>query len=227
MKKTMLAAAMLLISALAFAGCADGAAEEFVPHTYSADAQEIQSIEVDVRDRPIYVSAADGEEVRVDYAESPKERYDIAEESGALRISLAEGTKSWTDLISIKAPEADREIRITVPKDALSSLRVSTTNAPVRVFPIQVKEDVQLTSNGGDVEVEELGAGTSISMNVKNGNICGTLAGSRSEYRVSTEIKKGKTNLTDSTAQGDILLSLEANNGDITLGFTDDANGSN
>lgn len=219
MKKSIfcpILASCLIVAVLS--GCSANS-DAFTPQTYSTDSRQISAIDIEVRDRPVYLTSTDGHEIVLAYAESAKERYDIAEADGTLRVTLAEGTKSWPDYVGVKPAEEDRILRIEVPHNALHTLRIQTTNAPVQLDPVTVQDTVSLATNGGDIRVDELDVGQSIALDVKNGNIEGSLAGQLADYRLTTQIKKGHTNLPESTQNGTTNLEVAANNGDISLEF--------
>lgn len=220
MKRISCVAGAILLASFATIGCGT-ATEPFSKKTWTASAEDVRSIEVDVRDRPIYVTATDGGEVVMDYSENSKERYSIDDSNGTLHVVMTEDAKEWTDYVGTKPAETDREIRIQVPGDALDTLDVSTTNAAVRISPIEVRDSVSLASNGGDIVLDDLRAGQAIRLDVKNGNIVGTLAGSMRDYTISTTQKKGGSTLPESNAAGNVALDITANNGDIRLQFED------
>lgn len=69
--------------------------------------------------------------------------------------------------------------------------------------------------------VEDLSAGKSIAISVKDGNMEGTLAGSVSDYSITTTVRQGHSNVPESSEEGPIALELTAENGDINLQFGD------
>lgn len=222
MKKLFHLATALALIVFTLAGCgANDAAEAFTAQSYAVDAEDVRSIEVNVRDRAIQVASTTGSQIILDYSESSKERYDIEQDGDTLRVTLLEGTKQWTDYVGVKASKENRTMRIQVPESTLNSLSIQTTNEPVEVSTMRIEDRVRLSSNGGDVRVDGLEAGSSISLDVKDGNIEGTLAGALSDYRISTTIKKGQSDLPDTTDEGGIALDLSANNGDIKLRFAE------
>ena len=72
--KTILAA-LLLLTAL-FSGCA-GEEQVYEGKTYAIEAEKIQGILIDVRDRRIEVSASEDDRIYIDYFESEENGYDI------------------------------------------------------------------------------------------------------------------------------------------------------
>lgn len=218
MKKMLCSVLASCLAVTLFSGC-NANSDAFTLQTYSAHSQQIRTIDVEVRDRPVYITSTDGNEIVLTYAENSKECYDIEEEDSTLRVTLEEGTKTWPDYVGVKPAEQDRTLHIAVPENTLETLQIQTTNASVQLDPMTVQDAVSLASNGGDIRVDKLAAGQSITLDVKNGNIEGSLAGELTDYKLTTQIKKGHTDLPDSTQSGKIRLDVTANNGDIDLKF--------
>lgn len=79
--------------------------------------------------------------------------------------------------------------------------------------------DVSLSSLGGNVVFDQLHVKNTVDLNVKNGNISGTLIGNYDDYAIFCDIKKGKSNLPSSKENGTKKLTASTNNGDIDIEF--------
>lgn len=224
-KKALWVILAVVAAAQALGACASSAtdaADAFTQSTYTADASQIQAIEVDVTDRIVRIEPATGEEISIIYAESSKDRYTIDEGGGAIRIGVVAGTRNWTDYLwNAKPAPADRTLLIQVPPNALDTLSVRTTNDLVAASDIEIAGSVDLDSSNGDLAVDGLAAGRSIRLAVKKGTIEGTLAGPESAYSITAEAIVGDSNLPESQQGGDIQLDVVADHGDISLQFAD------
>ena len=76
-----------------------------------------------------------------------------------------------------------------------------------------------LSTNGGDISFDTLSAANEITLENKNGDITGTIAGSWDEYAITCTIKKGESSLPDEKNGGSKTLTAVNNNGDIDIEF--------
>ena len=60
--------------------------------------------------------------------------------------------------------------------------------------------------------------GSALTLNVKNGDISGTVVGSYDDFAIQSEIKKGDSNLPNKDG-GDKTLNVTGNNGDVDIAF--------
>ncbi len=74
---------------------------------------------------------------------------------------------------------------------------------------------------GGNITFENLDAGKSICLTVKNGNILGTVTGSYDDFEIQTKIKKGESSLPENKNDGEKTLNVSGNNGDVNIEFAD------
>lgn len=208
----MVLIAVILASMVMLVGCANN--DTFTEKNYTSE-EAVTSIEVEVRDREIEVVSSNDDKVYIDYFESEKEFYNISVADGKLVIK-AEVSKEWTDFVGTKPSKDYRKIIIKVPSQVLDSLSIITTNENISVTDLNVK-DVTLNSNGGNIVLDKLGA-NAFDLNVKNGNLTGSIVGSLDEFKISIEHKKGDSNLSEK-ADGSKTLNVVVNNGDIDLKF--------
>lgn len=219
MKKLTVLFVLITNFVLAFAltGCKQG--ENFIPRTYSSDDAKIEDVIIDVFDREIEVSVSDDHQVYIDYFESEKEYYDLSiSENNLLTMKFLQN-KEWSDFIGMKPTAAFRKINLKIPQVLLSNLTIKTTNGNIRLSKIEVAESISLLSNGGNIELEQIGVGKALTLTVKNGNIKGTVKGSYDVFSIACDIKKGKCNLPLQKVDGDKLLKVNCNNGDVKIAF--------
>lgn len=218
MKKTVCLAISSLLTAALFTGCT-AKKEEYTAGSYASD-EKVTAVSIDVRDRAIEVMLSEDSKVHIDYFESSKKQYDITvSDDGTLTMTAAD-SKEWSDYIGGKAPSEARRITLYVPDEALGSLSISNTNEDIVLAPLSIG-DVSLNSNGGNISFEKLNAENSVELNVKNGNIKGTIVGSYDDYSISCSIKKGETNIPEKKDGGAKILTASANNGDIDINFVE------
>ena len=218
MKQLFSFACMLLLGSAILTGCSS-TDEDFSAESYVINHTQVQEIELEVQDRKIEVIPSEDDQIRIDYYESPKEAYNISTaDSGTLTMTSV-SNKNWTVYIGGSAPIDKRTITLYIPDSLVSSLTLGTTNENISVAPLTVTKDVTLTTNGGDILLDELSVGHTTAIQTKNGNINGTIIGSYDDYTISCEIKKGESNLPSQKDGGKKVLSVSNNNGDIHIEF--------
>lgn len=218
MKKLFLLALCLVMSSLLLTGCADRG-EGFTEKTYTSDAQ-VQEVLLDVKDRQVQVLLSNDEQVHITYWQSETEFYDISvSDDGVLTMESA-SDKSWTDYIGLKADDAKRKITLEVPDAMLQYLSVFTTNEDITLSRLTVAESIALVNNGGDVDFGTVDVGTGLMIDVKNGDITGTIVGGYDDFTMKTSIKKGENNLPAQKDGGEKTLNVFCNNGDVEITFT-------
>lgn len=100
-------------------------------------------------------------------------------------------------------------------------MTLSTTNENVTLPALAVTGSVRISSNGGNIVFETLDVGNALTLNVKNGDISGSIAGSYSDFVIQSDIKKGESNLPDQKEDGEKTLEVTCNNGDVEITFLD------
>lgn len=218
MKKIIAVWVCLILGAAFFTGCANSG-ETFTQKSYTAEAEEITEVFIDVRDRQIEVTLSPDDQVHIDYFDSSKEYYDISVSDGHALTMAAKSDKEWTDYIGGK-PAADfRKISLRVPDKLLKTLKLSTTNENITLPELTVAGDVSLSSQGGNIVLDKLNAENTISLTAKNGDITGSIVGSYDEYAIFCDIKKGESNLPTAKENGTKMLTVSNNNGNIDIEF--------
>lgn len=217
MKKIILLVLSVVLGSSVLAGCS-GSSGSFEEKSYTSDTQ-IKEINLDVRDREIEVSLSEDDQVHIHYYESGEEYYDISVSDENVLTMTSASDKDWTDYVGVKASADDRKISLQIPDELLENLTLSTTNEDITLSPLTVADSINLSSNGGNIDFENLDAGSSLVLDAKNGDISGTIAGSYDDFSIQTEIKKGESSLPDQKDGGEKSLNVSCNNGDVDIEF--------
>lgn len=221
MKKYILLVLCLILSSFVVSGC--GSSDEpWEEKSYTPDMQ-IHEINIDVRDREIEVSLSDDDQIHIMYYENSKEYYDISVSDNAVLSMTSESNKEWTDFIGGKPAAENRKIRLQVPDTLVENLTLSTTNEKVTLSSVSINGTTCITSNGGDIAFESLHIGSDLMLDVKNGDISGTLVGDYDDFSIRSEIKKGESNLPENIEGGEKTLTVSSNNGDVEIGFVNES----
>lgn len=217
MKKIILLVSGLVLGSSVLAGCS-GSSESFEEKSYTSDTQ-INEISLDVQDRKIEVSLSEDDQVHIHYYESGEEYYDISVTDENVLTMTSASDKDWTDYVGVKASADDRKISLQIPEGLLENLTLSTTNEDITLSPLAVTGSINLSSNGGNIDFENLDAGSGLTLDAKNGDISGTIAGSYDDFSIQTEMKKGESSLPEQKEGGEKSLNVSCNNGDISIDF--------
>ena len=208
----------LILGSISLTGCAKND-EAFTQKSYTAESDEITEVFVDVRDRQIEVTLSDDNLIHIDYFENSKEYYDISVSDGHTLTMTAHNDKEWTDYIGGKSAAGTRKISLQLPNNILKTLKLSTTNENITLPALTVMDNLSLSSHGGNIVFDKLEVGKSINLDVKNGDISGTVIGNYDAYAISCNMKKGESNLPSSKENGTKTLTVCNNNGDINIEF--------
>lgn len=220
MKKISSVVLFLILGSLILSGCSNSS-QPFEEKNYTSDT-EIKEIRLDVRDREIEVSLSEDGKVHIKYYENSKEYYDISvTEENVLTMTSARD-KEWTDYIGGKPSAQNRKISLQIPNALLKNLTLSTTNEDITLSALTVTQSINISSNGGNIAFGALSPGSALTLNVKNGNISGKIAGSYEDFAIQSEIKKGESNLPDNKDSGEKKLNVTCNNGDVSIEFVKD-----
>lgn len=200
-----------------FTGCTG--TDEYTKKVYLSDGGEVEEIEIDVFDRELEIYESNDGQIRIEYFDGEKERFEIGVSDKKLTVKLTEN-KEWTDYIGFnKAPGEYRKVRISLPSEMIAKLSAATTNENITITNLSFAEGVNLQSNGGSIICDNLGAGKVITLAVKNGDITGSISGTIDEFSITCTIKKGESNLPALKEGGDKSLTARCNNGDINIEF--------
>ncbi len=220
MKKISSVVLFLILGSLILSGCSNSS-QPFEEKNYTSDT-EIKEIRLDVRDREIEVSLSEDGKVHIKYYENSKEYYDISVTEENVLTMTSASDKEWTDYIGGKPSAQNRKISLQIPNALLKNLTLSTTNEDITLSALTVTQSINISSNGGNIAFGALSPGSALTLNVKNGNISGKIAGSYEDFAIQSEIKKGESNLPDNKDSGEKKLNVTCNNGDVSIEFVKD-----
>lgn len=217
MKKTVLILASIILVGFALAGCSDGG-ESFRKRSYTSHTK-IDEIHLDVRDREIEVSLSDDERIHIECYESRGEHYDISISDESILTVMSASVREWRDYIGVKPAAGYRKISLQIPNALLDALTISTTNGDITIADPTAVKKMRLSANNGDIIFGNLDVGSALDLAVKNGNVSGTIIGSRDDFTIHSKIKKGKSNLRDNPYIGEKTLNVSCNNGNVSINF--------
>lgn len=220
MKKTISLVSCLVLGSFILSSCSNSS-KPFEEKSYTSDTQ-INEINLDVRDRKVEVSLSEDEQVHIQYSENSKEYYDISVSDESVLTMASAYDKEWADYIGVKPSAEDRKISLQIPETLLENLTLSTTNEDITLSAFTVTGSIHISSNGGNIAFENLEVGENLTLDVKNGDISGVIAGSYDDFAIQSEIKKGESNLPDNKDGGEKALIVSGNNGDVNIAFANE-----
>ena len=220
MKKIISLSLCFVLGSFILSGCSNNE-EPFEKKSYTPDTQ-VTAVELDVQDREIEVSLSAGEQVHIQYSENSKEYYDISDSDDNVLSMVSANDKEWTDHIGVKTAEENRKISLQIPNELLEDITLSTTNEDITLSALTVTGSASISSNGGSISFEKLNVGSALTLNAKNGDISGTIAGGYDDFAIRSEIKKGENNLPERKDGGEKTLDVSGNNGDINIEFANE-----
>lgn len=220
MKKILSLVLCFILGSFILSGCSNSS-EPFEEKSYTSD-RPINEINLDVRDREIEVSLSEDEQVHIQYYENSKEYYEISVSDKNVLTMASASDKEWTDYIGGKPSAENRKISLRIPDALLDALTLSTTNEDITLSALAVTGSIHISSNGGNIAFGNLDVGSTLTLNVKNGDISGAIVGSYDDFAIQSEIKKGESNLPDNKDGGEKTLNVSSNNGDVDIEFVNE-----
>lgn len=215
MKKIIILIMYISIIMFLFTSCAK--TNQFTKKIYMTDDLQIQKINIEARDRQIEILSSNDDLVHIEYFENEQEQYSILiDENKTLDVKL-ENNKSWLDYFGQKASMDNRKIILSIPNHLLIDLVIETTNENVSIAKEVSIDNLSVSVNGGNIIFDKLNACSDIVLNVKNGDITGSILGSYDDYSINCQIKKGETNLPSKKDGGYKQLDVIVNNGDAKI----------
>lgn len=217
--RLLAAAACAALGAGLLTGC--GAQEEkFEERLYTADAA-CTALSIQLSDRTLQLEPSSDGLIHIICHESGSRGYDIApDENGTLAVTQWE-ENGPLGLLHTGTPAQGRTARVQVPASLTGlSIQLQGENLALPALSVQGQADIRV--NNGDLTFEMLDA-PGIRLEVKNGDISGTVAGAQSGYSITSEVKKGENSLPAEQSGGSRALSVLANNGDVAIAFTPEA----
>ncbi len=217
MKKIISITFCLIIICFVLTGCSNDSTP-FEERNYTSDTQ-VSGINIDVKDRKVKVALSGDNQVHIQYFENNKEFFDISISDKNVLNMTSVTDKNWKDYIGKKPSAEYRKILLQIPNSLLETLTLSTTNESISISTLAVTKNVSITSIGGNITFDKLDIGNTLLLEVKNGNINGTILGSYDDFIIRSEIKKGDSNLPTNKENGEKTLSVSCNNGKVNINF--------
>ena len=156
-KYAVIILAAICAALFVFTGCTG--TDEYTEKVYLSDGGEVEEIEIDVFDRELEIYESNDGQIRIEYFDGEKERFEIGVSDKKLTVKLTEN-KEWTDYIGFnKASGEYRKVRISLPSEMIAKLSAATTNENITITNLSFAESVNLQSNGGSIICDNLGAG--------------------------------------------------------------------
>lgn len=211
---------VLMILPVILAGCSSKALT-YEENSYVAPVAEVQTITIDVKDRKIEIFESKDEAIHISYNESEKEFYKINLSDEKELSMVVANNKDWKDYIGQKTTKEARTIQVGLPNSSIENLTLKTSNEAISLPPLSITGAVNLKVNNGDIKLDKLTIGRTLTLETKNANISGSIVGALDDFSISSKVKKGKSNLPENQKNGDKVLDVSINNGDINLEFTE------
>lgn len=211
-----LAVSILLTLVVLLSGCASETAA-YEEKSYTASVAEVDTLTVDVTDRKIEILPSKDEKIHLSYYESKKEAYALAVSNKKELSMVLVKHKSWKDYIGGKAAQEKRTIQVWLSDAAIENLNVKTSNETIALAPLSCSGTVKLTTNNGNIQLNKLDVGTAVTLEAKNGDINGSIAGSYDDFAIFSQAKKGESSLPGEKKTGEKKVNAKTNNGDINL----------
>lgn len=219
MKKISVVMLGVVSAIMLLAGCADKEELPFTQKSYEVEGAKVEEVNIEVQDNQIEVSLSDDDQIHIEYFENEKEYYDISVSDDYVLTMTAENSKEWKDYVGSKSEEDVRKISLQIPDALLSKLKIATTNEEIMLSELNVKGDIIISNNGGDISFEKMNVGNALNLAAKNGDIEGTVVGGYDDFAISSKVKKGDCNLPSEKKDGAKTLEVVNNNGDIDIEF--------
>lgn len=182
--------------------------------SYKVEGEEVQNINIDVRDSEIEVGVSEDNQIHINYLESDKEFYDISIAKDKTLNMIFNSNKEWKDFIG---NSTDRKIVLLLPDTMMVDLKLATTNEDIKLVNLKTMNNVYLRTNNGDIKFKNLDVEKNISLTAKNGNIKGSIVGGYDDFSIACKVKKGECNLPAEKKNGHKKLAVDINNGDAII----------
>jgi len=215
-----LAMSVLITLSVILAGCSSEPIT-YEEKSYVTSATEVDTLTIDVKDRKIELFQSEDEKIHISYNESEKEFYKIDLSDGKELSMVYASHKEWDDYIGGKAAQENRTIQVWIPDTSIENLILKTSNEAIELPPLSFAGAVNIKINNGNIQLDKLNAGTTVTLETKNGDISGSIVGSYDDFTIVSEAKKGESNLPANKSKGDKTLNVSTNNGNINLELVD------
>ena len=146
----------------------------FVEKVYEAESDSIDHITVENRNNGIQIFPSTDGKLRITYYESKKGTYSIEESGDELQIK-AENHKKWYDYISIgcwwEDGEENIDMKIEVPEQLAAEMEIETSNAPIDVKDVILKENGEFHSSNGCIQLSNVKGDAVVDLETSNADL--------------------------------------------------------
>ncbi|MGO0985297.1 DUF4097 family beta strand repeat-containing protein [Clostridioides difficile] len=215
MRKIVKILLILCICSLAY-GCSKQS-ENIKVKEFSIPSAEINTIEIVLKDIPVNFVISETDTISLSYSQSEKNYFDINEKNGTLSIR-SKTEKEFLDYIGFSDNSA-QSLTIEIPAVIQSDFNLKTSNSDIVLPEIDMKGNVNIDLNNGDILFDKIMFEKDTILFAKNGNIKGKINNKYEEFKIVSEAHKGESNLPDSKKNGNKLLNVSTNNGDVEIEF--------
>lgn len=215
MRKIVKILLILCICSLAY-GCSKKS-ENIKVKEFSIPSAKINTIEIVLKNIPVNFVISETDTISLSYSQNEKNYFDINEENGTLYIR-SKTEKEFLDYIGFSDNSA-QSLTIEIPAVIQSDFNLKTSNSDIVLPEIDMKGNVNIDLNNGDILFDKIMFEKDTRLFAKNGNIKGKINSKYEEFKIVSEAHKGESNLPDSKKNGNKLLNVSTNNGDVEIEF--------
>nr|UWI50826.1 DUF4097 domain-containing protein [Clostridioides difficile] len=215
MRKIVKILLILCICSLAY-GCSKKS-ENIKVKEFSIPSAKINTIEIVLKNIPVNFVISETDTISLSYSQNEKNYFDINEEDGTLSIR-SKTEKEFLDYIGFSDNSA-QSLTIEIPAVIQSDFNLKTSNSDIVLPEIDMKGNVNIDLNNGDILFDKIMFEKDTRLFAKNGNIKGKINSKYEEFKIVSEAHKGESNLPDSKKNGNKLLNVSTNNGDVEIEF--------
>lgn len=110
---------------------------------------------------------------------------------------------------------------INLHSSNFAKLGAETNNARIEAFAVTGSE-IELISSNGRISVDDIAPTVSLRLKTSNARIEGTIAGSITDYTLTSDTNNGHNSLPSSYGNGSVRLEINTSNGAIDVEFEED-----
>ncbi len=217
----VLGLALYFVGAASFSGGRTGTAGGTITYqedTYTAPAEDIQSIVIKARNMPVTVKVSQGNEVALSYYTSEEDPYEVSLENGVLTLKYTNTTLFSIGSIFANASifgalnGGSLKVELTVPAVYAGSLRLETSNGTIAATGLAGMGDLTAETSNAAVNMTDISAKT-VKIRTSNGAV--TAERVLASGRLDAETSNGGVTARQTAAQD--VLTITTSNGRITV----------
>lgn len=188
--------------------------EDYQRKEYVLPADQLSGLLVEETAEDIRITAAAGDEIRVSYAESDEESYEI-ELSPQGRLSIRKKEEQpWFRFSLNLGQKEGRELRISIPQELAGNLEILSASGDVRISELNTQGSLSIRTASGDMHLQNCKVQQKVNLSTASGEL--RLLGLEAQKGLAATSASGDLCLQSSkgireecrlsTASGDILL---------------------